>query len=137
MTDYCADCELEMTNDCPRYGGKADCEHAPEAVRGLGYDIHTDSCYTIPECPKCGGPLFIDEDDIGKVVECGCGRMIRIPDTDWTRKYVEDFTGEKVEEMPCLTDGCDGVMKVKKVKRSGEWQTAGGQCEKCGAWFIV
>lgn len=135
MANHCSDCELEYQNSCPRYGGKNECVHAKEAVKGLGYDMHSDSCYTIPECPECGSALFIEEKDIGKAVECSCGEMIKIPDTEWTRKYVEENTGEKEEETTCMA--CNGTMKVRKYKRLGKWVTAGGKCEDCGMYFIV
>lgn len=135
MTDHCSDCALEMTNDCPRYGGKSDCDHAEEARKGTEYDMHSDSCYTIPECPECGMPLPIVAKDIGRAVECFCGEMVRIPDTEWTRKYVEENTGEKEEETTCMA--CNGTMKISKYKRLGKWVTAGGKCEDCGMYFVV
>lgn len=137
MANHCSDCDLEYQNSCPRYGGKNECVHAKEAVKGMEYDMHSDSCFTVPECPDCGCPLFIEEDDIGKTVECGCGEMVKIPDADWTRKYVEDFTGEYTEECECLNEECNGVMKVYRRKYNGNWITAGGKCEKCGFRFIV
>ena len=137
MTDHCSECELELTNGCPKYGGKVKCDSLKEACKGLGYDMHTDACYTQPECPECGYPLFIEEKDIGNTVKCTCGASLHIPDTDWIRKYVDNFTGQKEIEWPCMNDKCDGTMKVLKVKRNGNWVTAGGQCEKCGMRFIV
>ena len=136
MTDHCSDCELEFQSECPRYGGKADCLSAEnEVYKGTEYDSHTDTCYNMPVCPECGNPLFIEEEDVGKVVECGiCHTRLTVPEEGWIRKYINDFTGQRIEEMPC---GCGGTMKIMRVKYNGNWVTAGGQCEKCGMRFIV
>lgn len=106
------------------------------ARKGIEYDMRSDSIYDMPECPECGRPLFgLEESDIGKAVECGCGKTIRIPDEEWVHKYLVDNTGSKTETIKCMR--CGGRMEIVKYKRCGKWVTGHGKCLDCGIRFIV
>lgn len=107
-----------------------------EIRKGMEYDCHSDSIYDQPECPHCEMPIFgIKLDDIGKTYKCPCcEKDFTVTDSEWLRKYIEDFTGEKTEERECR---CGGKLTVRLFKRNGEWRTASGECEKCGLRFIV
>lgn len=110
-----------------------------EIRKGIEYDCYTDSIYDQPECPSCGQPMFqLTFDDIGKTVECPCCETkFTVTDSEWIRKYFENFTGEneKTEEHICME--CGGKMTVHLIKRNGEWRTFSGECESCGLKFIV
>lgn len=104
--------------------------------KGMEYDCFTDNIYDQPECPHCEMPIFeIGLADIGKTFKCQCCKKdFTVTDSDWLRKYIEDFTGEKVEEQKC---SCGGKMTVHMLKRNGKWRTFSGECENCGLRFIV
>lgn len=106
------------------------------AVKGMEYDHYTDSIYDTVECPECGMPIFgLEESDVGKEVECGCGEKVLIPDEDWVRKYIEDNTGHRVETVKCFS--CGGKMIQHLYKRRGTWRVGHGECQDCGMRFIV
>lgn len=108
-----------------------------QAVKGIEYDMHSDSCYDMPECPECGMPLFgLEESDIGKTIQHDyCETEVYIPDEEWIHKYFEDNTGSRTEEIKCMW--CGGRMSVVKRKRCGKWVTGHGECLDCGVRFIV
>lgn len=108
-----------------------------EIRKGIEYDCYSDSIYDQPECPHCEMPIFgIKLDDIGKTFKCPCcEKEFTMTDSEWLRKYIEDFTGEKVEEQKCSS--CGGKMTVHLIKRNGEWRTFSGECQNCGFRFIV
>lgn len=108
-----------------------------EIQKGMEYDYHTDSIHDQPECPHCKMPIFgLEASDIGSIIKCPCcEKDIQITDSDWLRKYIEDYTGEKTEEQKCM--GCGGKMTVHLIKRNREWRIFSGKCENCGLRFIV
>lgn len=105
------------------------------ARKGIDYDYHTDSLYDIVECPECQTPLFgLKESDIGKEVECVCGRKVLLPDEPWVREHIEENTGQKTTTEPC---GCGGILTKQWFKMNGKWRIGAGYCDKCGMRFIV
>lgn len=106
-----------------------------EVVRGMEYDYHTDSNYTVPECPHCHEHLIVESSDIGKDAPCPCcGKMVSVPDAPWIRKYVEDNHGTRVADQKCIF--CGKTFKMRQRKTNGRWYNAYGRCS-CGVSIIV
>ncbi len=77
-----------------------------EAIRGREYDHHTDSSYTVPECPHCHTPIIVEPEDIGKDVPCPyCEKTVRVPDVDWIRRYIDENNGTRTSEQKCVFCG--------------------------------
>ena len=102
----------------------------------LDYDMHTDSTYRRPGCPKCNAPCWTD----GKCFSCG--KQYRLDDE--MVAWLEERNTEKVEMEDCLKfgkSGCGGkgTLEVHYHKNhvTGEWQAAYGHCTACGMRIIV
>ncbi len=97
----------------------------------LDYDMHTDSTYRRPGCPKCNVPVGSD----GKCYSCGKEYWFN----DKMRKWFDDRAGEKVETEDCWRCGGVGTVEMhcRKNHVTCEWQAAWGHCTKCGMRFIV
>lgn len=105
------------------------------AQKGIDYDYRTDSIYDIVECPECQTPLFgLEETDIGKEVECVCGKKVMLPDEPWVHEYIEENTGHTTTTLPC---SCGGTITKHWYKTNGRWYVGSGSCDKCGLRFIV
>ena len=100
----------------------------------LEYDHINDKCYRMPGCDECGAPVGLDEDGQYRCFSCGQA----VESDDDMKKWFEVRDGEKVEMTKCLVCGeeqCETHYFKNNVTL--EWQTAFGECRKCGAKFIV
>ena len=90
--EKCNQCELELTDDCPRYGGAVSCQEAEDVVfKGMGYNMVTYKMYSVPECPRCTSIVDISEEDIGKAIERKhCHTRLAVPSEGWIWKYLDD-----------------------------------------------
>ena len=88
----CNQCELELTDDCPRYGGAVSCQEAEDVVfKGMDVSIDGEVSQTVPECPVCGRIVDVSEDDVGKAIECKhCHTRLSVPSEGWLWKYLDD-----------------------------------------------
>lgn len=108
-----------------------------KAIWGTDYDFIMDECYKCPVCPKCEEPIGKMKD--GKYHCFSCGEVVEVVESDM-KEYFAEREGEKVEMMDCVL-GCGGrnCMETHYHKNpvSKEWQTAWGECTRCGRRFIV
>jgi len=117
-----------------------------KAVWGIDYDMHTDSCYSVPACPVCKEPIFVYED--GNYHCASCFEIVEVDDPDMI-KWFEERSETKTEYEDCpkfttkdgRTIGCGGKGTVETYYRRNpvtkKWQVMGGKCSKCGMSFIV
>lgn len=121
-----------------------------KAVWGTDYDFIMDECYKCPVCPKCEEPIGKMKD--GKYHCFSCGEVVEVVESDM-KEYFAEREGEKVEMEDCFPSevkmkngetvkmGCGGkkCMETHYIKNpvSKEWQTAWGECTRCGRRFIV
>lgn len=117
------------------------------AIWVIDYDMHTDKCYNTLGCPKCKEPIGRYDD--GKFRCFNCGRVVSVKDKtmlDWYNKrsetkveYEDCFPAVTKDGKEGLGCGGKGTMRIhyRRNPVTMEWQTAGGECTKCGARFIV
>ena len=115
-----------------------------KAILGLDYDYKTDKCFKRPVCPDCDAPVLKFKTGEYKCISCR-----RIAEVDeGMMKWLADREGEKVEYEDCpqfevngTVYGCGGKKTVEthyvKNNVTLKWETAWGQCNKCGKRFIV
>lgn len=114
------------------------------ATWGLDYDYKTDKCFKRPVCPDCDAPAIKFESGEYKCVSCRKPVQVDANMLKWLTKR----EGEKVEHNDCTQYevngtiyGCGGKGTVEthyiRNDVTLEWQTAWGQCSKCGMRFIV
>jgi hypothetical protein len=115
-----------------------------KAIWGLDYDYRTDKCYKRPMCPECDAPILKDGDEY-KCISCGQPAEVE----PFMIVWIENRNETKVTMEDChqfnLPDGgkigCGGKACVEthyvRNPVTLEWQTAWGQCSKCGKRFIV
>lgn len=110
-----------------------------KAEWGVDYDLHTDSCYSHPVCPKCKEPIWKRKDNKYHCFACGEAVEIQEDMIEWF-KVREETKTEMEDCFPEEMGGCGGkkCMEVRYIRNpvTLEWQTAGGKC-KCGMSFIV
>lgn len=116
-----------------------------KAVWGLDYDHITDKCFNRPVCPECDAPVTMFQSGEYKCISCR--QPVEVNDAEML-KWLKDREGEKVVMKDCTqivvngcVFGCGGKRTVEthyvKNNVTLKWQTAWGQCRKCGARFIV
>ena len=120
------------------------------AIWVMDYDMHTDKCYNTLGCPKCNDPIGKCED--GEFRCFNCGKVVFVKDKtmlSWynkrseTKTEYEDCFPEEVEMKngEVVKMGCGGKGTVRVIYRRNpvtmEWQTAYGECTKCGLKFMV
>jgi len=107
-----------------------------KAIWGMEYDMHTDSIYHSPSCPKCEAPIFKEHE---RYLCISCGEEVEVDDPEmqeWLR--VREETREITQD--CMF-GCGGkdTVHIQQTRNpiTLKWQTMYGECEKCGMSFIV
>ena len=106
-----------------------------KAIWGVDYDHVTDTTYGRPCCPECEAP--IGKEASGEYRCFSCGRVVEVTDLvmlGWL-KARED---KKVETGTCCR--CKNVTMDTVYVRNPVtlyWQAAMGECQTCGARFIV
>ena len=115
------------------------------AVWGMDYDYRTDKCYDRPMCPECNAPVIRFKD--GKYKCVSCRQPVEVIDAEML-KWLAKREEEKIEYEDCpqwrhdgYVYGCGGkgTVETHYVRNNVtlEWQTAWGECSKCGMRFIV
>lgn len=127
---------VEIPGDCPKKLNMQDPEL--KAKWGMDYDHTVDKCYDRPMCPECDAPVVKHKSGEYRCVSCH--RFVKIEDPEML-KWLTDREGEKVEMHDCFSPYCDGkkCLETHLVRNNVtlEWQTAWGECKKCGMRFIV
>ena len=100
------------------------------------YDMHTDSTYKRPGCPKCYAPVG-DGEGNGKYICLSCRKEYEL--TPEMEAWIREREGTRTEIRDCLSCGSKGAVEMhfRKNPKTLQWQTMGGKCRRCGMKFVV
>lgn len=101
-----------------------------KAIWGHDFDDFSGKQYKCPVCHDCKEPISVN----GKCISCGNTAIL----DDEMKHWFEIRTGIRYEFWDCMNCGEKKMyVRMRKNRRTRDWEAASGKCENCGCIFIV